>query len=347
MAGEVIDVVVSQDVLPQRAGAAIFLVATVEDGAESDVRQLLADLSGLTRSVGFRLPDRDLSCVVGIGAALWDRLFAGPRPASLHPFHEIAGARHVAVSTPGDLLFHLRAHQIDVCFELARQLTLRLGGRAQIVDEVHGFTYFDQRDLMGFVDGTENPTGVAAEAAAFIDESDPDFAGGSYVIVQKYLHDLDAWDALPVEQQERVVGRTKLSDIEMSDETKPSNSHVALNTIVGDDGVERQIVRENMAFGRLGAGEFGTYFIGYAADPGVTELMLHNMFIGKPVGNYDRILDFSTAVTGALFFVPSIDFLDDLPGMPTTALPEARSASDDDVQSLDRSLRIGSLKGTA
>ncbi len=338
--------VVSQDVLPQRAGAAIFLVATVEVGAETDVRQLLADLSGLTRSVGFRLPDRDLSCVVGIGAALWDRLFAGPRPASLHPFQEIVGTRHIAVSTAGDLLFHLRAHQIDVCFELARQLTLRLAGRAQVVDEVHGFTYFDQRDLMGFVDGTENPTGAAAEAAAFINASDPDFAGGSYVIVQKYLHDLDAWDALPVEQQERVVGRTKLSDIELSDETKPSNSHVALNTIVGDDGVERQIVRENMAFGRPGAGEFGTYFIGYAADPEVTELMLHNMFIGKPMGNYDRILDFSTAVTGALFFVPSVDFLDDLPGLPTAALPAAKSGHDDDVQSLDRSLRIGSLKGT-
>ena len=199
--------VVSQDVLPQRAGAAIFLVATVEDGAESDVRQLLADLSGLTRSVGFRLPDRDLSCVVGIGAALWDRLFAGPRPASLHPFHEIAGARHVAVSTPGDLLFHLRAHQIDVGFELARQLTLRLGGRAQIVDEVHGFTYFDQRDLMGFVDGTENPRGDQAREAAIVAGEDQSFAGGSYVIVQKYLHDLKAWNALPVETQERIIGR--------------------------------------------------------------------------------------------------------------------------------------------
>jgi putative iron-dependent peroxidase len=314
----VVDVVVSQDVLPQRSGTAIFLVATIDAGGESDVRDLLSDLSGLTRSVGFRIPERDLSCVVGIGSALWDRLFAGPRPPSLHPFRQIVGGRHTAVSTAGDLLFHLRAHEFDVCFELARQVTLRLAGRAQIVGEVHGFTYFDQRDLMGFVDGTENPTGTSAEAAAFVDASDPSFAGSSYVIVQKYVHDLEAWDALPVEQQERVIGRTKLSDIELPDEIKLSNSHVALNTIVDDDGVERQIVRENTAFGRLGVGEFGTYFIGYCADPSVTELMLRNMFIGKPVGNYDRILDFSTAMTGALFFVPSVDFLDDLPDSPTT-----------------------------
>ena len=131
--------------------------------------------------------------------------------------------------------------------------------------------------------------------------------------MQKYLHDLDAWDALAVEEQERVVGRTKLSDIELPDEVKPANSHVALNTIIGPDGEQRQIMRFNMPFGRVGAGEFGTYFIGYARSPEVIEQMLTNMFIGKPPGNHDRILDFSTALTGNLFFVPSGDFLDDPP----------------------------------
>jgi len=189
-----------------------------------------------------------------------------------------------------------------------------LTGVAQVVDEVHGFRSFDQRDMLGFVDGTENPEGAEKSAAVLIGDEDPSYAGGSYVITQKYLHDLTAWGALSVEGQERAIGRSKLSDVEMADDVKPTNSHVALTTIVDADGTERAILRDNMPFGRVGAAEFGTYFIGYANDPGVTEQMLTNMFVGKPPGNHDRILDFSTAVTGTLFFVPTTDFLDDAAG---------------------------------
>ena len=249
--------------------------------------------------------------MAGIGDEVWSRLFDGPRPAGLHPFKEVVGSRHKAVATRGDLLFHIRAHRFDLCFELSQRLMERLGGYAQVVDEVHGFRSFDERDLLGFVDGRENPEGSAASDAALIGDEDPRFAGGSYVIVQKYVHDLGAWDALPVEEQERAIGRTKLNDIELPDGVKPANSHVALNTIVDDEGEERQIMRFNMPFGRVGAREFGTYFIGYARTPDVIEEMLGNMFIGKPPCNYDRILDFSTAMTGNLFFVPTADFLED------------------------------------
>jgi porphyrinogen peroxidase len=332
-----------QPVLKPLTEAAIFLVATVGDGAEADVLELFADVAGLVRSVGFRIPEATLSCVVGSGSELWDRMFsAGPRPAGLHVLPEIVGERHTAVSTPGDLLFHIRAQRMDLCFELAGQVMNRLAGLADVVDEVHGFKYFDERDLLGFVDGTENPTGSAALAAALIGDEDPPFAGGSYVIVQKYLHDLEAWNALPVEEQERAIGRTKLADIELPDDVKPSNSHVALNTIVDENGDERQIVRDNMPFGRVGSAEFGTYFIGYAASPDVTEQMLQNMFVGKPPGNHDRVLDFSVAVTGGLFFVPSAEWLDDP--------PEASGGSDasdvPDVPGGDGSLGIGSLKPT-
>ncbi|WP_028923188.1 Dyp-type peroxidase [Pseudonocardia acaciae] len=309
----------TQDVLAPPARAAIFMVVTVRAGAEAEVNDLLADVAGLTRAVGFRVPEEGLSCVVGVGARLWDRLYGSPRPAGLHPFRPLAGAVHTAVSTPGDLLFHLRAGRLDLCFELAGQLMARLEGLADVVDEVHGFRYFDERDLLGFVDGTENPTGDEASAAVTIGDEDPDFAGGSYVIVQKYLHDLDAWNALPVEEQERAIGRRKLNDIELPDAVKPTNSHVALTTIEDPDGTERQIVRDNMAFGAVGAREFGTYFIGYAATPDVIEQMLTNMFIGDPPGNHDRILDFSTAVTGGLFFVPTADFLEDPPPPRTEA----------------------------
>lgn len=309
----------SQEIPVRPAKAALFLVVTVRTGSEAAVLDLLADIAGLKRAVGFRLPDALLSCTVGIGSQLWDRLYNGPRPAGLHPFRELVGGEHTAVATPGDLLFHVRAERTDLCFELARQITHRLEGHADVVDEVHGFRYFDERDLLGFVDGTENPEGAKAVAATRVAEEDPAFAGGSYVIVQKYLHDLKAWDALPVEEQEKVIGRHKLSDIELPDEDKPSNSHVTANTVTDADGNELKIVRENMPFGSVGAKEFGTYFIGYAAAPEVIERMLRNMFLGDPPGNHDRILDFSTAVTGGLFHVPTADFLEDPPAARAAA----------------------------
>lgn len=263
----------------------------------------------------------------------------------------MAGARHRAPATAGDLLIHLRATRMDLCFELAGLLTRRLAGAATVVDSAEGFRYFDNRDLLGFVDGTENPEGRAATAAVTVGAEDADFAGGSYVVVQKYLHDLDAWNALAVEQQERAVGRTKLADVELDDDAKPADSHVALTTVTGPDGEERQIMRYNMPFGSFGGdGEFGTYFIGYAATPEVTEEMLRNMFVGRPPGRHDRLLDFSTAVTGSLYYVPTADFLDDPPPAPaaapaSAALPAPAALPAVPVTS-DGSLAIGSLKRT-
>jgi putative iron-dependent peroxidase len=305
---------IPQNVLAPPAKSAIFLILTVREGDEAAdaVRGVLGDVAALVRSVGFRIPEAQLSCVVGIGSDVWDRLYAdAPRPAHLHPFKPLTGAVHEAPSTPGDLLFHIRSTRHDTCFELTRQLMARLGGVADAVEEIQGFRYYDERDLLGFVDGTENPGGTVAESTVFVGDEDHEFAGSSYVIVQKYLHDLDAWGSLTVEQQQLVIGRTKSDDIELPDDVKPTNSHVAANTIVDADGNERRIVRENMPFGSAGAGEFGTFFCGYAADPSITELMLHRMFIGEPEGNYDRILDFSTARSGCNFFVPTASFLED------------------------------------
>jgi putative iron-dependent peroxidase len=291
----------TQAVLETLSPSATFLVVTVEPGGEETTRQLLGDLGGLIRSIGFRAPDGRLSCVVGVGSRVWDRLFDGPRPAELHPFRELAGDRHTAVSTPGDLLFHIKAVRADLCFELVTEIMGRLGDAVSVRDEVSGFQYFDVRDLLGFVDGTENPVGEVARRAVVVGAEDPEFAGGSYVIVQKYVHDMAAWNALAVEQQERAVGRTKLTNMEMDDDVKPADSHIALTVITGPDGTERKILRDNMPFGSAGQGEFGTYFIGYARTPSVTEQMLRNMFLGTDSASHDRILDFSTAVTGSLF----------------------------------------------
>jgi len=331
--------------------AAIFLVVTLKPGSEvrSTVRSFCADLSGIFRAVEMRDLEAALSCIMGFGSEAWDRLFGAPRPALLHPFREIrSGGRH-AVSTPGDLFFHIRSKRMDLCFEMATQIMARIGDAVTPADEVHGFRYFDDRDLIGFVDGTENPRGQEALEAVLVGEEDAAFAGGSYVIVQKYLHDMAGWDALSTEAQERVIGRKKLSDIELDESVKPTSSHSSLTTIVVD-GKEQKILRDNMPFGRPTEAEFGTYFIGYSRTPSITEQMLENMFVGRPPGNYDRLLDFSRAVTGSLFFVPSASFLDDVADeeaadADSSAAPAAADPTPSSAPENDGSLGIGSLKG--
>ncbi|MBB1627691.1 Dyp-type peroxidase [Achromobacter sp. UMC71] len=302
-----------QAVLSPNARYAIFLVATLNPGAENaaTVRAWCEDVAALTRTVGTRAIAADLSCICGFGSAAWDTLFGAPRPASLHPFREFGSGERVAVSTPGDILLHIRAESMDACFELATLLVAGLGSAAKVVDEVHGFRYFDRRAIIGFVDGTENPQGFELADFTLIGDEDAPFAGGSYVLVQKYLHDMTAWEGLSTEQQELIIGRRKLTNVELADDVKPSYSHSSLTTL-DEGGQEVKILRDNMPFGRPGSGEFGTYFIGYARSPAPIEQMLENMFVGRPAGNYDRLLDYSRAVTGGLFFAPSAEMLEAL-----------------------------------
>jgi porphyrinogen peroxidase len=346
---------IPQPVVAQLTRAAIFLVVTIksEPGCDAVVRALCDDLAALLRAVGFRDIEGRLSCVMGFGSDAWDRFFGEPKPKDLHLFREIRGQHH-AGATPGDILLHIRSTRMDLCFELATQIMARLSGAVSTADEVHGFNYFDDRDLIGFVDGTENPVEQAAVKATTIGEEDAAFAGGSYVIVQKYLHDLKRWNELPIEEQERIVGRTKLSDIELDDAEKPSSAHNALTTIV-ENGKQLEIVRDNIPFGDVRKGEFGTYFIGYARSPHRIEQMLVNMFVGRPPGNYDRLLDYSRAVTGTLFFVPSATFLENVAtgeAAPSAADPSPNECKIDDASEPqmpppDGSFGIGSLKGEA
>ena len=339
-----------QSVLAPLTRAAIFLVVTVQDEPESyaTVRSFLGDLAGLIRAVEFRDIDAGLTCIAAFGSDVWDRLFGNPRPAELHPFREFRSGNRHAVATPGDVLFHIRAQRMDICFELATQIMERIGDAVSVADEVQGFRYFEDRDLIGFVDGTENPRGALALESALVGEEDAPFAGGSYVLVQKYFHDMKAWNVLSTEAQEGIIGRRKLSDIELDDTTKPASAHTAL-TVIEEDGKEVKLLRDNMPFGQPGRGEFGTYFIGYSRTPRVTELMLENMFVGRPPGNYDRLLDFSQPVTGGLFFAPSVTFLEgagaEQPAAAAIATPPARSDPSSTSSVRNTSLGIGSLKG--
>ena|SRR5579863_3985971 len=294
--------------------AAIFLVVSVrpDEASRTAVRSLIADLSGIVRSVEQRDLEGGLTCVTGFSVSGWNRIFGeNPRPAELHAFREFKAEGRIAAGTPGDMLFHIRARRMDLCFELETQIMERIAGATTTEDETHGFRYFDDRGVIGFVDGTENPRDEKASAAVIVGVEDPTFAGGSYVLVQKYIHDLKKWNAIATEDQERIIGRKKLSDIELSDAAKPAYAHNALTTVV-ENGEEVKILRYNMPFGKPGYGEFGTYFIGYARSPRTIEQMLQNMVVGLPPGNYDRLLDVSHPVTGGLFFTPTIDFLEAL-----------------------------------
>lgn len=315
----------AQAIVAPPARTALFMTLTVAPGAEATVRGVLSGLDDLAKSVSFRAPGADLLVVAGIGAQLWDRMMpSAPRPRGLTDFPGARGTVHSAPATPSDILLHLRAAQPDQCFELVRILMDQLGDQVEVADEVHAFKYWDNRDLLGFVDGTANPQDDDARRAVLITAvQDPHYAGSSYVVVQKYLHDLAAWEALSVEEQERIIGRRKLDDVEIPDEKKAPNSHVSLNTVTDEHGAEQDILRDNMPFGRFGEKEFGTYYIGYAKDPEVILTMLDRMYRGHEGSGYDRILDFSRAVTGGLYFVPSRELLAGLEELASASEPRA------------------------
>ena len=343
-----------QNVLDYRGDNTIFLVWNFkQDQAIGAVFQRICALViNLSNSGDTRFPDSGAVCVMGVGYDAWLRLdLPVPLPKELKNFVPITGDKHMAVATRGDLHFHLKGSSSSICYDMAAALAQILDPVAVNVEEVHGFRYWDGRSILGFVDGTENPKGEKRAFFGLIGDDDPAYKGGSYLFVQKYIHDLKAFKALPVGEQEKVFGRYKENDVEMPDEQKPSNSHIAL-TNVGDD---LKIIRDNLPFGNMSTNEMGTYFIAYASTFSTVKKMLDNMFIGSPEGNYDRLLDFSTPKTGSLFFVPSASFLKNIAsGAPALEVVPSASDAREASQELgprsssgDGSLSIGSLKKEA
>lgn len=334
-----------QDVLGNHGTNTIFTVWNFKEGApiKEAFQRICALVINLNHSAYVRFPDDNASCIMGIGYSAWHWLdLPKPLPKELEEFEPIVGSRYTAVSTKGDLHFHLKGSNSSICYDMAADIAKVLSPVADCVDEVHGFRYWDGRSILGFVDGTENPESNLREYFGLIGDEDAVYKGGSYLFVQKYIHDLAAFKALTVEDQEKVFGRYKDSDVEMTDDIKPQNSHSALAN-VGDDF---KIIRDNLPFGNMSTNEMGTYFIAYASTFNTVKLMLNNMFIGNPPGNYDRLLDFSTAKTGSLFFVPTMDMLDDFSSgdEETTSTENHPEAVDTVLPKNDGSLGIGSLK---
>ena len=299
-----------QNVLDYHGNNAIFMVWNFKEDMDVNdaFRKVCKLVINLNNSADARYPDSGTSCVMGISHDAWINLqLPDPLPRELENFLPIVGEKHTAISSKGDLHFHIRGNDISMCYDMAHTISDVLEAVATSVEEIHGFRYWDGRTILGFVDGTENPHQNEREYFGLVGDSDPAYRGGSYLFVQKYIHDLTAFDKLSTEDQEKVFGRYKLTDVEMPENIKPSNSHIALANI----GDEFKIIRDNMSFGSISTNEMGTYFIAYASTFSTVKKMLNNMFIGSPEGNYDRLLDFSIPKTGTLFFVPTLDMLGD------------------------------------
>lgn len=293
--------------------SAIFLVCSISKAknAVQNIRGALSGLVGITKNVSFRDQSANFAVTTAIGNDAWERIMNAARPSELRPLPVYRGKTHTTVSTPGDLLFHIRADRTDLCFEFERQLLDSLGDSVEPLDETIGFRYFDTRDLLGFVDGTANPVGPDLHESVFVtDTDDKPLAGGSYVVVQKYLHNLQGWNKLTTEEQQSIVGRTKLDNVELDDAgPDDQKAHKTLATIEDENGEEHDILRDNMPFGSPAAGQYGTYFIGYSRKLWVIEKMLERMFVGDPPGKHDRILNYSTPITGTTFFAPDASLL--------------------------------------
>lgn len=302
----------AQDVYKDAGEAIDFVILNLNRtdlAAEKDAVQELAErVPAIVRSMHIRQPKGGLAVAWGFSASAWDYLFPNvTKPKELRQFKPIEGPKYSAPATPGDIFFHVRANDNAIVYEVMDQIMTFIRDVTTVEDETHGFRYFEGRAIIGFIDGTENPELAEVADYALIGDEDPDYINGSYAFAQKYVHNMAAWKDLKTEDQEAAIGRKKYSDLELDDDEKLKNAH---NVASQDnrDGVEHKVVRMNVPYSDTAKKDAtGTYFIAYARHFDITETMLKNM-----LEQSDRLLDFSTPITGAEFFIPSKAVLDQI-----------------------------------
>jgi putative iron-dependent peroxidase len=247
-------------------------------------------------------PGGGVDVVVAFGAALWNQIAPEPTPDGLRAFETIQGAQgSAAPATQRDLLFWIHGGGIDDNLDRAFGIDRKLGNIARLELDQQGFVTRDSRDLTGFIDGTANPKAEAARETALIPPHRPG-AGGAFVLSQRWVHDLQSFLALPVPEQERVIGRTKPDSIEFEADAMPADAHVA-RTDVSVDGVAQKILRRSVPFGSVV--EHGLYFLAFSCDPARFDIQLRRMFGVSGDGVHDRLTEYSRPVTGSYWFAPS------------------------------------------
>jgi len=285
-----------------------YLLFNVLDNKNAYVRNALSRLPSMFDQYADRFSEANLSGVVAIGANYWDDLYPDARPKWLKPFSEISADDRVAPANSYDLYVEIRGDRADVCHIVASKVCDLFADSVELIEQVRAFRYLDGRDLTGFVDGTENPKGFHRRQVALVNEQqDTEFASGSYLHIQRYRHNLALWKSLAEVDQEEVFGRTKLENVEFSDQTKPLTAHTKRTNLKDAQGNSLEILRQSMPYGEMKIQ--GLFFVSYCHTPEHFELMLNSMIVGDEEGNFDHLLHYTQAELGAAFFAPSLNFL--------------------------------------
>jgi len=285
-----------------------YLLFNALDDKNAFIRQALSRLPALLEDYADRFSEANLTGVVGIGSNYWDEFCPEARPKLLAPFPAMSCEDRVAPGGAYDIYIEIRGDRADVNHIVSDKVCQLLGDSVELVEQVRSFRYLDGRDLTGFVEGTENPRGFHRREVALVNEQeDENFAGGSYLHIQRYRHNLHLWNTLAQEEQEDIYGRTKVENIEYEEINKPLTAHTKRSNLKDEEGNSLEIVRQSMPYGEMKIQ--GLFFVSYCNTPKNFELMLHSMIFGDEQGNYDHLLDFTEAETGAAFFVPSLNFL--------------------------------------
>jgi putative iron-dependent peroxidase len=286
---------------------ALFLMFNVIDEDEQVIRVKLARILDLFTHFDEEHYEAMVSGVVAIGSNYWMELYPGLIPQELAPFPDMQCEDRSAPVAPCDLFLQIRADRADICHAIGIEIFALLQPHVELIEEVHGFRYLDGRDLTGFVDGTENPRGLRKLDVAIVGDDDPDFVGGSYIHIQRYRHNLAKWQVLPVSKQEGVIGRTKADNVEFASEDKQAFAHIKRTSVKDEQGQSMEMLRQSMPYGDMTVQ--GLYFMSCAKSPKPFTRMLRSMIVGDENGVYDKLLDYTTAETGAAFFAPSINFI--------------------------------------
>ena len=297
-------------ILPLPSTHARFIVLNLKHLSVERLKEKLAELLSTQDRLITQYPDAEVKTAIAFGPQLWAQLHP-ETPTGFKQLESIQGSFAMPV-TPADVLIHIASARADLCFALSQSFFDGIQDQVQLLDERVCFRYLDGRDLTGFIDGTENPQfpDDRAETALLGDDAGS-FADGSFIFAQRYVHDLAKWKKLKVDAQENVIGRSKLESIEMADEVKPNNAHIARVVIEDDAGEEQEILRHSLPYGD-GQGEQGLFFIAYTNDLAIIDQMLQHMFGTTGDGIHDRLLHFVTAIDGAYYFAPSVQLLDQI-----------------------------------
>jgi porphyrinogen peroxidase len=291
----------------EQSSDALFITLNAKANQQKKICLALKQCPSIILDMQNAFKEANLHASVGIGSEYWSEI-SQEKPKQLIGFSQV-DLKH-APDTPSDLILHIRSDRRDITYLLAKKLYQLFSNITTLQEEVSCFKYLDSRDLTGFIDGTENPTGQHREEVALVGEEDPSFRGGSYLHLQKYIHNLDRWEKLPIDKQETVFGRSKVDNIEFASIEKSPHAHTKRTSLKNQHGESLEILRQSMSFTTWL--ESGLMFASYCHTPDNFNAMLKSMLIGDEDGKTDHLMNYTQAVTGQAFFVPNVNWLKQL-----------------------------------